>query len=83
MIFAGQEKELDCNNDKEIKDLFKILLQKCPTVIITLGDKGAAYATKDNPSVFDLVEAPKVDKGSYKNTIKPCSCYSLKVMDIW
>ena len=69
MIFAGHEKALDCNNVKEIENLFKTLLQKCPTVIITLGDKGAAYATKDNPSVFDMIEAPQIHKGLYKNNM--------------
>ena len=37
------------------------LLEKCPTVIITLGAKGAMFATRDSPDPV-LVETEKVDK---------------------
>ena len=68
MIFAGYENELDTfSSDKEIENVIEILLKKCPTVIITLGDKGAAYATRDNRvESYKKIDAPTIDKGLIK-----------------
>ena len=65
MIFAGYENATDAfDSDTEIKAVMEILLKKCPTVIITLGKKGAAYANrKDGPECFQKVDAPVLEKG--------------------
>ena len=65
MIFAGYENATDAfDSDAEIKAVMEILLKKCPTVIITLGKKGAAYANrKDGPECFQKVDAPVLEKG--------------------
>ena len=78
MIFAGYENASDAfDSDKEIEAVMEILLKKCPTVIITLGKKGAAYARrevlnpfsnqfkslKDASKSFRKVDAPVLEKG--------------------
>ena len=80
MIFAGYENASDAfESDEEIETVMTILLKKCPTVIITLGKKGAAYAHREalNPfsnqfkskslkhgsKSFRKVEAPVLEKG--------------------
>ena len=65
MIFAGYENAADAfESDKEIEAVIAILLKKCPTVIITLGKKGAAYAhRKDGSKAFQKVDAPILEKG--------------------
>ena len=69
MIFAGYENAADAfDSDTEIKAVMEILLKKCPTVIITLGKKGAAYADRKNGSeCFRKVDAPVLEKGNYIN----------------
>ena len=37
------------------------LLKKCPTVVITLGSKGAAVASRDSPKAF-WIKAEKAEK---------------------
>ena len=79
MIFAGYENASDTfDSDKEIEAVMEILLKKCPTVIITLGKKGAAYAHREVLNTFSnqfksksiiqsksfrKVDAPVLDKG--------------------
>ena len=65
MIFADYENELDTfSSDKEIENVLKILLNKCPNVIITLGEKGAAYASRENHTEsYKKIDCPPIDKG--------------------
>ena len=67
MIFAGYENASDTfESDEEIEAVIEILLKKCPTVIITLGKKGAAYAhRKDGSKAFRKVDAPILEKGKF------------------
>jgi ribokinase len=46
---------------EEIKVACKALLDKCPTVIVTVGAKGAVYATREKPDPVH-VTTEKVDK---------------------
>merc|ERR1711997_1211622 len=54
-IILGREKPIETEEDMEN------LLKKCHTIIITLGEKGAAVATREN-STPSWVKAEKVDK---------------------
>ena len=66
MTFAGYENVADAfDSDTEIEAVMALLLNKCPTVIITLGKKGAAYAhRKDASKGFKKVDAPVLEKGT-------------------
>jgi len=58
-IILGREKPIETEED--IEEAMKNLLKKCHTIIITLGEKGAAVATREN-STPSWVKAEKVDK---------------------
>merc|ERR1712241_255197 len=58
-IILGRGKPIE--TEENIEEAMKNLLKKCHTIIITLGEKGAAVATREN-STPSWVKAEKVDK---------------------
>jgi ribokinase len=58
-IIIGLEDPIE--SEEQIQNAMTDLLKKCHTVIITLGGKGAAIATREAPKA-SWVKAEKVDK---------------------
>jgi ribokinase len=58
-IIIGLEDTIE--SEEQIQNAMTDLLKKCHTVIITLGGKGAAIATREAPKA-SCVKAEKVDK---------------------
>jgi len=58
-IILGQEDEIETETD--IENAMNLLLVKCQIIVITLGSKGAAIASRDNPKPI-WIKAEKADK---------------------
>merc|ERR1711983_452992 len=58
-IILGQEEPIE--TQETIENAMKLLLKKCHTIVITLGSKGAAVGSRDDPKP-KWVKAEKAEK---------------------
>ena len=58
-LILGQENPIETEAD--IENAMNLLLLKCPTIVITLGGKGAAIASRNDPKPV-WIKADKADK---------------------